>query len=169
MAGRLEVWGKSLATFDRLHRSSLPLTVSTGKSLAKINATFLEIYNLNETIAKYAAQTAGFPYGEGFENEDPALLPVKTILKTIDGPRGLMSRDEVNFYRSQLKTMTKSMNSNLAEIQKLAGTTRKTLETLNRIERFYRFTEAQEQAARRKTQQSTGGVKRAGKTRRRKK
>jgi hypothetical protein len=112
---------------------------------------------------------AGFPYGEGFEREDPGLVPIKTILKTVDGPRGLMSRDEVNFYRAQLKAMTRSMNSNLAEIQKLARTTRKTLETLGRIERFYRFTEAQEQAARRGSQQGAGGAKRAGKSRRRKK
>jgi hypothetical protein len=61
MAGRLEIWGNSLKQFDRLHRSSLPLTLRTGKSLAKINANFLEIFNQNETIAKYTLPGARDP------------------------------------------------------------------------------------------------------------
>lgn len=168
MGGRLAIWGNSIKHFDRLHRSSLPLTVRTGKSLAKINANFLEIYNQNETIAKYIALKAGFGYGVGFEHEDPALIPTKTIIKSLTIPRHLMPADELNFYRSRLKSIIKAENSNLAEIEALARTTRQTLDLLRKIARFYRFTHTQELAARQKAQQKASGVKRAGKSRRRK-
>lgn len=169
MAGRLEIWGMSVKIFDRLHRSCLPLTQRTGKSLAKINANFLEMYNQNEAIAKYAATQANLVYGAGMEQEDPALLPIKTIIRTLDGPRDLMSRDDVNFYRSHLQSIIKYENSNLAELDALARTTRETLGQLRKIERFFRFTEKQERDARRKAQQGPVGVKRAGKSRRGKK
>jgi len=169
MAGYLEVWGKSLKDFDNHHRACLPLTERTGKSLAKINANFLEMYNLNEAIAKYAATQSNLVYGAGMENEDPALLPIKTIIQTIDGPRSLMSRDDVNFYRSNLKAIIKSENSTLAELEALGRTMRQTLDRLRKIERFFQFTDKQEQDARRKKQPGASGAKRAGKSRRRKK
>jgi hypothetical protein len=171
MAGYLEVWGKSVKDFDNHHRACLPLTERTGKSLAKINANFLEMYNLNEAIAKYAAAQSNLVYGAGMENEDPALLPIKTIIQTIDGPRALMSRDDVNFYRSNLKSIIKSENSTLAELEALARTMRETLGRLKKIERFFQFTDKQEQDARRKSQPGAGAsrAKRAGKSRRRKK
>jgi hypothetical protein len=169
MAGYLEVWGKSLKDFDNHHRACLPLTERTGKSLAKINANFLEMYNLNEAIAKYAATQSNLVYGAGMENEDPALLPIKTIVQTIDGPRSLMSRDDVNFYRSNLKAIIKSENGTLAELEALGRTMRQTLDRLRKIERFFQFTDKQEQDARRKKQQGATGAKRAGKSRRRKK
>lgn len=169
MGGYLAIWAKSRADFDRLNRSCLPLAQRAGKSLAKINAQFLEIFNQNEAIAKYAAAQANLPYGTGMEQEDPTLIPTKTIIQTIDGPRALMSRGDVNFYRSHLRSLIKSGNSNLAELDALARTMRETLDRLRKIERFFRFTERQEQDARRKTQQGASGVKRAGKSRRRKK
>ena len=171
MAGYLEVWGKSRKDFDSHHRACLPLTERAGKSLAKINANLLEIYNLNEAIAKYAATQANLVYGAGMENEDPALLPIKTIIQTIDGPRALMSRDDVNFYRSNLKAIIRSETGTLAELEALARTMRETLGRLRKIERFFQFTDKQEQDARRKTQQGAGasGARRAGKTLRRKK
>jgi hypothetical protein len=147
----------------------LPLTERAGKSLAKINANLLEIYNLNEAIAKYAAAQSNLVYGAGMENEDPALVPIKTLIQTIDGPRSLMSRDDVNFYRSSLKSIIKSENSTLAELEKLGRTMRETLGRLKKIERFFQFTDKQEQDARRKAQQGASGAKRAGKSRRRKK
>ena len=115
MAGYLEVWGKSRKDFDSHHRACLPLTERAGKSLAKINANLLEIYNLNEAIAKYAATQSNLTYGAGMENEDPALVPIKTIIQTIDGPRALMSPEDVNFYRSNLKSIIKSETGTLAE------------------------------------------------------
>lgn len=171
MAGYLEVWGKSRKDFDSHHRACLPLTERTGKSLAKINANFLEIYNLNEAIAKYAAAQSNLVYGVGMENEDPALLPIKTIIQTINGPRALMSRDDVNFYRSNLKSIIKSGASTLAELEALARTTRETLGRLRKIERFFQFTDKQEQEARRKAQPGGGATvaRRAGKSRRLKK
>jgi hypothetical protein len=171
MAGYLEVWGKSRKDFDNLHRACLPLTERAGKSLAKINANLLEIYNLNEAIAKYAATQSNLVYGAGMENEDPALVPIKTIIQTIDGPRALMSRDDVNFYRSNLKSIIKSETSTLAELEVLARTMRETLGRLRKIERFFQFTDKQEQDARRKAQQAVGAsrAKRAGKSRRRRK
>jgi hypothetical protein len=169
MAGYLEVWGKSRKDFDSHHRACLPLTERTGKSLAKINANFLEIYNLNESIAKYVATQSNLVYGAGMENEDPALVPIKTIVQTIDGPRSLMSPADVKFYRSNLKSIIKSENSTLAEIEALARTMRDTLGRLKKIERFFRFTDKQEQDARRKAQQGASGTRRAVKSRRRKK
>ena len=169
MAGYLEVWGKSRKDFDSHHRACLPLTVRAGKSLAKINANLLEIYNLNEAIAKYAAAQSNLVYGAGLENEDPALLPIKTIIQTIDGPRALMSRDDVNFYRSSLKSIIKSENSTLAEVEALARTMRETLGRLRKIERFFKFTDKQERDARQRAQQGASGAKRASKSRRRKK
>jgi hypothetical protein len=169
MAGYLEVWGKSRKDFDSHNRACLPLTVRAGKSLAKINANLLEIYNLNEAIAKYAAAQSNLVYGAGMENEDPALLPIKTIIQTIDGPRALMSSDDVNFYRSNLKSIIKSENSTLAEVEALARTMRETLGRLRKIERFFKFTDKQEQDARRRAQQGASGAKRASKSRRRKK
>ena len=169
MAGYLEVWGKSRKDFDSHHRACLPLTVRAGKSLAKINANLLEIYNLNEAIAKYAAAQSNLVYGAGLENEDPALLPIKTIIQTIDGPRALMSADDVNFYRANLKSIIKSENSTLAEVEALTRTMRETLGRLRKIERFFKFTDKQEQDARRRAQQGASGAKRASKSRRRKK
>ena len=171
MAGYLEVWGKSRKDFDSHHRACLPLTERTGKALAKINANFLEIYNLNEAIAKYAATQSNLVYGGGMEQEDPALLPIKTIIQTINGPRSLMSPTDVKFYRSNLKSIIKSENSTLAEVEALARTMRETLGRLKKIERFFQFSDKQEQDARRKAQQgaSASGTRRASKSRRRKK
>lgn len=168
MGGFRKIWGKSVKDFDRLNRSCLPLIQRRGKSLAKINAVFLEIYKQSETIAKYAAAQAGLDYGAGFEHEDRALIPIKTIIQTIDGPRTLMSRADVNFYRSNLQSIIKHEKSSLAELDVLARTVRETLDRLRKIERFYRHTEKQEQDARRKAQQGASGVKRAGKSARRK-
>ena len=169
MAGYLEVWGKARKDFDSHHRACLPLTERAGKSLAKINANLLEIYNLNEAIAKYAATQSNLVYGAGMESEDPALVPIKTIIQTIDGPRALMSPDDVNFYRSNLKSIIKSETSTLAELETLARTMRETLGRLKKIEKFFQFTNKQEQDARRKAQQGASGAKRASKSRRRKK
>ena len=171
MAGYLKVWGKSLKDFDSHHRACLPLTERAGKSLAKINANLLEIYNSNEAIAKYAATQSNLTYGVGMENEDPALVPIKTIIQTIDGPRALMSSDDVKFYRSNLKSIIKQESSTLAELETLGRTMRDTLGRLRKIERFFQFTDKQEQDARRKAQQgaSASGARRAGKSRRRKK
>jgi hypothetical protein len=169
MAGYLEVWGKSRKDFDSHHRACLPLTERTGKSLAKINANFLDIYNLNESIAKYAATQSSLIYGAGMENEDPALVPIKTIIQTIDSPRSLMSPADVKFYRSNLKSIMKSENTVLAEVEALARTMRETLGRLKKIEGFFRFTDKQEQDARRKAQQGASGTRRAVKSRRRKK
>ena len=169
MAGYLEVWGKSLKDFDSHHRACLPLTERAGKSLAKINANLLEIYNLNEAIAKYAATQSNLTYGVGMENEDPALVPIKTIIQTIDGPRSLMSPADVKFYRSNLKSIIKHENSTLAELEALARTMRETLGRLRKIERFFQFTDKQEQDARRKAQQGASGARQAVKSRRRKK
>jgi hypothetical protein len=169
MAGYLEVWGKALKDFDNHHRACLPLTERAGKSLAKINADLLEIYNLNEAIAKYAATQSNLTYGVGMENEDPALVPIKTIIQTIDGPRALMSPADVKFYRSNLKSIIKQENSTLAELDALARTMRETLGRLRKIERFFQYTDKQEQDARRKAQQGAGGAARASKARRRKK
>jgi hypothetical protein len=169
MAGYLEVWGKSRKDFDSHHRACLPLTERAGKSLAKINANLLEIYNLNEAIAKYAATQSNLTYGVGMENEDPALVPIKTIIQTIDGPRALMSPADVKFYRSNLKSIIKQENSTLAELDALARTMRETLGRLRKIERFFQYTDKQEQDARRKAQQGAGGAARASKARRRKK
>ncbi|HYR78368.1 MAG TPA: hypothetical protein VEO55_00085 [Candidatus Dormibacteraeota bacterium] len=169
MAGYLKVWGKSLKDFDSHHRACLPLTERAGKSLAKINANLLEIYNLNEAIAKYAATQSNLTYGVGMENEDPALVPIKTIIQTIDGPRALMSSDDVKFYRSNLKSIIKQENSTLAELDKLARTMRETLGRLRKIERFFQYTDKQEQDARRKAEQGASGARRATKSRRRKK
>ncbi len=169
MAGYLEVWGKSRKDFDSHHRACLPLTQRTGKSLAKINANFLEIYNLNESIAKYAATQSSLVYGAGMEQEDPALVPIKTIIQTIDGPRALMSPADVKFYRANLKSIIKNENSTLAELEALARTMRETLGRLKKIERFFQYTDKQEQDARRKAQQDTSGMRRAVKSRRRKK
>jgi hypothetical protein len=169
MAGYLEVWGKSRKDFDSHHRACLPLTERAGKSLAKINANLLEIYNLNEAIAKYAATQSNLTYGVGMENEDPALVPIKTIIQTIDGPRALMSSDDVKFYRSNLKSIIKQENSTLAELDTLARTMRETLGRLRKIERFFQYTDKQEQDARRKAQQGASGARRASKARRRKK
>jgi hypothetical protein len=169
MAGYLEVWGKSLKDFDSHHRACLPLTVRAGKSLAKINANLLEIYNLNEAIAKYAATQSNLAYGVGMETEDPALVPLKTIIQTIDGPRSLMSPDDVKFYRSNLKSIIKHENNTLAELEALARTMRETLGRLRKIERFFNFTDKQEQDARRKAQQGASGTRQAVKSRRRKK
>ena len=169
MAGYLKVWGKSLKDFDSHHRACLPLTERAGKSLAKINANLLEIYNLNEAIAKYAATQSNLTYGVGMENEDPALVPIKTIIQTIDGPRALMSSDDVKFYRSNLKSIIKQENSTLAELDKLARTMRETLGRLRKIERFFQYTDKQEQDARRKAQQGASGTRGATKSRRRKK
>jgi len=169
MAGYLEVWGKSLKDFDSHHRACLPLTVRAGKSLAKINANLLEIYTLNESIAKYAATQSNLAYGVGMENEDPALVPIKTIIQTIDGPRSLMSPADVKFYRSNLKSIIKHENSTLAELEALNRTMRETLGRLRKIERFFQFTDKQEQDARRKAQQGASGTRPAVKSRRRKK
>jgi len=169
MAGRLEIWGKSQRDFDSHNRALLPLAERTTKSLSKINATFQEIYNLNEAIAKYAATQANLVYGAGLESEDPALLPIKTIIQTINGPRALMSRDDVNFYRSNLKATIKSETSTLADLEALTRTMRETLGRLRKIERFFQFTDKQEQDARRKAQQGASGTRRATKARRRKK
>jgi hypothetical protein len=169
MAGYLEVWGKSRKDFDSHHRACLPLTERAGKSLAKINANLLEIYNLNEAIAKYAATQSNLTYGVGMENEDPALVPIKTIIQTIDGPRALMSPADVKFYRSNLKSIIKQENSTLAELDALARTMRETLGRLRKIERFFQYTDKQEQDARRTAQQGAGGAARASKARRRKK
>ena len=167
MGGYLQIWATSREDFDHLNRSCLPLAQRAAKSLTKINAQFLEIFNQNETIAKYAAAQANLPYGVGFENEDPTLVPTKTIIQTIDGPRALMSRADVNFYRSHLQSLIKSGNNNLAELDALARTMRETLDRLQKIARFFRFTEKQEQDARRKAQQGGGsGLKRARKSRR---
>jgi len=169
MAGYLEVWGKARKDFDSHHRACLPLTERAGKSLAKINANLLEIYNLNEAIAKYAATQSNLTYGVGMENEDPALVPIKTIIQTIDGPRALMSPADVKFYRSNLKSIIKQGNSTLAELDALARTMRETLGRLRKIERFFQYTDKQEQDARRKAQQGASGARRATKSRRRKK
>ena len=169
MAGYMEVWGKAVKDFDKLHRDCLPLTQRTGKSLAKINDAFLKMYELNETIAKYAATQGNIDYGVGMEQEDPALVPIKTIIKTIDGPRSLMSRDDVKFYRSNLQAIIKHEKSSLAELDTLARTLRQTLEKLNKIDRFFGYTDKQEQDARRRAQAGASGVKRAAKSRRRKK
>jgi hypothetical protein len=167
MGGYLQIWAASREDFDRLNRSCLPLAQRAAKSLTKINAQFLEIFNQNETIAKYAAAQANLSYGAGFENEDPTLVPTKTIIQTIDGPRALMSRADVNFYRSHLQSLIKSGNNNLAELDALARTMRETLDRLQKIARFFRFTDKQEQDARRKAQQGGGsGLKRARKSRR---
>ena len=166
MGGYLEIWKSSRDDFDRLNRSCLPLAQRAAKSLTKINAQFLEIFNQNETIAKYAAAQANLPYGVGFESEDPTLVPTKTIIQTIDGPRALMSRADVNFYRSHLQALIKSGNNNLAELDSITRTMRETLDRLQKIARFFRFSEKQEQDARRKAQQGGGGAKRARKSRR---
>ena len=161
MGGYLEIWKGSRDDFDRLNRSCLPLAQRAAKSMAKINAQFLEIFNKTETIAKYAAAQANIRYGAGLENEDPTLVPTKTIIQTIDGPRALMSRADVNFYRSHLQSLIKSGNNNLAELDAVARTMRDTVERLQKIARFFRFTDKQEQDARRKAQQGGGGLKRA--------
>src|SRR5258708_15236264 len=165
MAGYLEVWGKSVKDFDKLQRDCLPLTQRTGKSLAKINDAFLKMYELNETIAKYAATQGNIDYGVGMEQEDPALVPIKTIIKTIEGPRSLMSRDDVKFYRSNLQAIIKHEKSSLAELDGLARTLRQTLEKLNKIDRFFGYTDKQEQHARRRAQAGARGGKRADKSR----
>jgi hypothetical protein len=169
MAGYMEVWGKSVKDFDKLHKDCLPLTQRAGKSLAKINDAFLQMYNLNETIAKYAATQANLTYGAGLEQEDPALIPMKTIIQTINGPRSLMSRDDVKFYRSNLQAIIKAEKSSLAELDALARTLRETVDRLRKIERFFGYTDKQEQDARRRAQAGASGVKRAAKSRRRKK
>jgi hypothetical protein len=167
MGGYLEIWKGSRGDFDRLNRSCLPLARRAAKSLAKINVQFLEIFNQNETIAKYAAARANMPYGVGLENEDPSVVPTKTIIQTIDGPRALMSRADVNFYRSHLQSLIRSGNNNLAELDAITRTMRETLDRLEKISRFFRFTEKQEQDARRKALQGGGGgLKRARKSRR---
>jgi hypothetical protein len=169
MAGYMEVWGKSVKDFDKLHKDCLPLTQRAGKSLAKINDAFLQMYNLNETIAKYAATQANLTYGAGMEQEDPALIPIKTLIQTINGPRSLMSRDDVKFYRSNLQAIIKQEKSSLAELDALARTLRETLDRLRKIDRFFGYTDKQEQDARRKAQAGASGVKRASRSRRRKK
>lgn len=167
MAGYLRIWGKSIKRFDRHIRSCLPLTRQTQKSLTKINADFLGLHSQNETLAKYVAKKAGFEYGVGFEHEDPAMIPIKTIIKGIGGRRHLMPRDEVNSYRKQIQSIIEHENRTLAELDALARTTRATLDRLRKIDRFFRYTERQEQDARRKVRQSAS-VNRATKSRRRK-
>jgi hypothetical protein len=169
MGGRREIWGKSLKDFDSLNRGLLPLAERTVNSLAKINANFLEIHNLNEAIAKYAATQSNLLYGAGMENENPALVPTKTIIQTINGPRSLMSPADVKFYSSNLKSIIKNDNKNLAELEALARTMRETLGRLKKIERFFQFTDKQEQDARRRAQQGASDTRRAVKSRRRKK
>ena len=164
MGGYLQIWATSREDFDRLNRSCLPLAQRAAKSMTRINAQFLEIFNHTETIAKYAAAQANLPYGVGFESEDPTVVPTKTIIQTIDGPRALMSRADVNFYRSHLQALIKSGNNNLAELDALGRTMRETLERLQKISRFFRFTEKQEQDARRRAQQGGSGLKRARKS-----
>lgn len=165
MAGRLEIWGKSVKDFDNLHRSMLPLTKRLGKSLAKINANFLEMHKANEAVAQHAATQGNLTYGAGMENEDPALVPVKTIIQTLSGPRGLMPPEHVKFYRSQLQLIIKYHNSNLAELEALARTMRDSGGRLKKLERFFRYTDKQEQDARRKAAERA--AKPAGKSRRR--
>jgi hypothetical protein len=166
MAGYLEVWGKAVKDFDKLHRDCLPLTQRAGKSLAKLNDAFLQMYNLNETIAKYAATQANLIYGTGMEQEDPALIPIKTIIQTINGPRSLMSRDDVKFYRSNLQAIIKHEKNSLAELDALARTIRETVDRLRKIDRFFGYTDKQEQDARRRAQAGASGVKRGAKARR---
>ena len=169
MAGYMEVWGKSVKDFDKLHRECLPLTQRAGKSFAKLNDAFLQMHNLNETIAKYAATQANLTYGAGMEQEDPALIPIKTIIQTINGPRSLMSRDDVKFYRSNLQAIIKHEKNSLAELDALARTVRETLDRLRKIDRFFGYTDKQEQDARRRAQAGASGVKRGAKARRRRK
>jgi hypothetical protein len=169
MAGYLEVWGKSVKDFDKLNRDCLPLTQRAGKSLAKINDLFLQMFNLNETIAKYAATQANLDYGAGLEQEDPTLVPIKTIIRTTEGQRSLMSRDDVKFYRSNLQSIIKHEKNSLAELEALARTLRETLDRLRKIDRFFGYTDKQEQDARRKAQAGASGVRRTGKARRRRK
>ena len=168
MAGYLKIWGKSVKDFDNLHRSFLPLTKRTAKSLAKINANFLEIHNKNEAVAQHAAAQGKLTYGAGMENEDPVLVPIKTIIQTLSVPRGLMPPEHVKFYRSSLQAIIKYHNSNLAELEALARTMRDTGGRLKKLERFFLYTDKQEQDARRKAQSGARGAKRAGKSRRRK-
>src|SRR5260370_41216758 len=121
------------------------------------------------TLPKDGATQWSLVSGAGMKKDDPALFLIKQIIQRMDGPRPLMSPADVKFYRANLKSIIKNENSTLAELEALARTMRETLGRLKKIERFFQYTDKQEQDARRKAQQDTSGTRRAVKSRRRKK
>lgn len=137
MAGYLEVWAGSLKQHDGLIRSLRELTLRTTASLEAIHSNLMRSAEQTESIAVRAARDAGIEYGGRNPEEPLAFGSLDVIIRTLSGPRQLMTREQVEFYRSRIRSILKLSEADIRESAKLASSIKRGRECLKKLERFY--------------------------------
>jgi hypothetical protein len=149
VGGYRAVWGKSLKQHDQLIRSLGELTSRTIESLAAVHANLLESAEHTESIALTAAREAGLAY-DGSPSDAPPFASIDIIAKTLDGPRHPMTPQELQLYRSRIRSILKLSDVNVRESARLAATIERARGALRRLERFYSMKDKPAAARKRK-------------------
>ncbi len=148
MGGWLEIWTPSERKAHDAHiRSLVPLTARITKNFGKISANAQRLYALSEEIGKYAAQQSNVDYPAP-PGELDFSFPFQVIVRTLSGPRHLLTDEEVAFYRARIKTLDKLMRDTTSEIGKLTGVHSRLHGQLKRIAKLYQRSPKPAKAAR---------------------
>ncbi len=137
MGGRLEFWGGRLFEHDQLIRSLARQSKVQADSFLAILSNFTQLGADTESLGRFVAKGAGIEYPEGVSDKLPAAVALDVVVQSLSGPRHLMTRDEVAFYRMHLRQFRKLQARNATQVAKLAKVIAENQRCLTKVEGFY--------------------------------
>lgn len=136
MGGKMEAWGASVKRHDQLIRGLREQLARTIDSLVAIQSNLEKLGEETDSAAVRAAHESGIDYEPGGHLRNP-FEPLDLLIQTLDGPRHLMTDEEVKFFRDRIRASLKLIDANQRESTKLASTSKRNRDDLKRLEQFY--------------------------------
>ena len=137
MGGRLEVWGGRIGEHDQLIRLLARQSKVQADSFLAILSNFTRLGEQTEALGRFVAKGAAIDYPEGITDKLPAAVALDVLVQSLAGPRHLMTREEVAFFRGQIRQFLALQTRNANQVAKLAKVIAENRRSLARVERFY--------------------------------